>query len=126
MQLDVMMGAFPCSPHLAEALQHLLVSLVAAVAEVEARHVQARIQQVPQVGLAPALGAHGADDLGLADQPLLLLQNHAQRHRGGTLRVHIGRLLRNVRKRANVRVPPADGMCTHAHVGADQVGLSRS
>ena len=50
---------------LAEAIEDTLMRLVIAVREVEARHAHARVDQLPHGFLVPALGTHGADDLGL-------------------------------------------------------------
>jgi hypothetical protein len=58
--------------HLAQALQHCRVALVVAVAEVEARHVHARVDQRRQAGLVPAGGAERAHNLGLAHHLHLL------------------------------------------------------
>ena len=68
--------------------------LLVSMREVEPEHVQAGIEQLPEVLLAPAGGPGGADDLGLAGKVLLLLKDHAEGHMGGALRVHIGGLLR--------------------------------
>jgi hypothetical protein len=63
---------------LAEAIEDTLVRLVIAVREVEARHAHARVDQLPHGFLVPALGTHGADDLGLPHHRLVLHD-----HRGG-------------------------------------------
>jgi len=50
--------------NLAEAVQHLKVPCMVPMRKVEADDVHAAIQQLAQHLLAPALRAHGADDLG--------------------------------------------------------------
>mmetsp|Transcript_510 Transcript_510/g.1397 ORF Transcript_510/g.1397 Transcript_510/m.1397 type:complete len:512 (+) Transcript_510:699-2234(+) len=52
--------------HLAEAVQHLLVGLMGAVAKIQADDVHAGVQELAHCLLVPALGAHGANDVGRA------------------------------------------------------------
>mmetsp|Transcript_34486 Transcript_34486/g.86993 ORF Transcript_34486/g.86993 Transcript_34486/m.86993 type:complete len:202 (+) Transcript_34486:501-1106(+) len=71
----------------AEALQHRLVCLVVAMAEVEPDAVHARLEQICDGRLVPALGAHGAHDLGLPHdvRVLLVVHQRVQAHLGGAV-----------------------------------------
>ena len=59
-------GEIELLPHGLDHVDLLLVFLMGAVGEVEARHVQARQTHGPEDGGVLARGADGADDLGLA------------------------------------------------------------
>ena len=51
--------------HLPRAVQHLLLRAVVAVRKVKPRHAHPRVDELAELLLVPALGAHRAHDLGL-------------------------------------------------------------
>ena len=70
--------------HLPKAIQHLLVTGVIAVGEVETSDVAACVQEVCQLVLLPAGGSEGAEDLRLANSDDVV-RNHFKRNLRGAL-----------------------------------------